>query len=363
MTKKRTKARRTEKSRSQTDAKLPFLEHFKELKRRLTFVAVSITAIGTATYFVQQQVVEFLLRPAAGQKLIYTSPGGGLDFLFRVCIYTGIVFSIPVIVYQILKYIEPLIGNHATRFALLGSFASGILALAGMTFGYYAGLPATLHFLFHQFTTSQIHPLIAVQSYMKFITMYMFGAALLFQVPLIILFINRIKPLNPSALWRNERWMILCSFILSVLMNPTPNIIDQLMLAGPMILTYQIAIVLVWLVNRPKRSPKVRAMMARDAEIQAERQARLRDARTVWEQAQSIAEHPTTALTSLQQSIAPSIADTGMSVLATDIAASGPVRREATLATVAVPVTPTAPSSRPRKYVDGFGRRAARSVY
>ena len=301
---------------------------------------------GVAAYGVQQHIVSFLLRPAHGQNLIYTSPGGGLDFLFRVCLYTGIICSLPVIIYQFLKYLEPLLGSDSVRFALGGSLVSAILAVAGMTFGYYAGMPATLHFLFHQFTTSQIHPLITAQSYMSFVTMYMFGAALLFQVPLIMIFINRIKPLKPSTLFKHQRWMILVAFVLAVIMNPTPNVVDQLMLAGPMILMYQVGIVIIAILNRPKHSPKVAALRAQDTAAQTERLARLADAGKVWKQAEAIAEHPAAAITALQQKPAP------VTILTAPSAQSSVQPRPA-------------PSNRPRKYIDGFTpvQRPARSAY
>lgn len=280
--------RRAKRLPPKTDRKLPFLAHIIELRRRLTFVAVSICLFGAAAYGVQQYIVGFLLRPAHGQDLIYTSPGGGIDFLFKVCLYTGVVCSLPVIVYQILKYIEPLIGQNSTRFAAKGSVVSALLAAIGMVFGYYAGLPATLHFLFHQFTSAEIHPLITIQSYMSFVTMYMVGAALLFQTPLIMIFINRIKPLPPRTLLRKERWMILCSFVLAVIMNPTPNIIDQLMLAGPMILSYQIGIGMLALINRDRRPKRLAALRAQDVEVQAER---LQKAQQMWRNAEKTSDY------------------------------------------------------------------------
>ncbi len=291
MRQKKKSTKNVQKTLPSADQKLPFLEHIYELKRRLFYVAVSIFVFGSAAYGVQQHIVNFLLRPTKGQSLIYTSPGGGLDFLVRICLYTGVIFSLPIIVYQVLKYIEPLLGHDHVRYALMGSAISAVLAAAGMAFGYYAGMPATLHFLFHQFTTSQIHPMITVQAYMSFVTMYMFGAALLFQVPLLMIFINRIKPLKPSKLLKYERWMILASFVLAIIMNPTPNIIDQLMLAGPMILTYQVGIVIIAVINRSRRGPKpskrpkkIIELLERDDALRAERELRLAGARVTWKE-------------------------------------------------------------------------------
>jgi Tat protein translocase TatC len=193
-------------------------------------------------------------------------------------VYAGIFFSIPVIVYQLLKYIEPLIKKNAMRFILLGSIASGLLALAGMAFGYFFGLPAALGFLLHQFTNEQIQAMLSIQSYLSFVTVYLLGSALLFQFPLILLLINRIKPLKPKKLLGYERWVIVGAFILGGVMNPSPRVVDQLILTIPIILTYQLGIGLIWLANRREQKRPAAAMLKKDAELQAERLMRFREA-------------------------------------------------------------------------------------
>lgn len=410
MTKKTKRARIEAKQLPEPDKKLPFLEHFKELKRRLTFVAVSIGVFATGAYFVQHHIVELLLAPAKGQELIYTTPAGGMNFLIQVCLYTGIVLSLPVIIYQILKYFEPLMGRSSVRFALFGSITSALLAIAGMAFGYFAGLPAVLHFLFHQFSpTSEIQPLIAVQSYMGFVTMYMFGAALLFQVPLVLIFINRIKRLKPRSLFKGERWFILFAFVLAFIMNPTPNVIEQLMLAGPMIIMYQVGIGLIWLINRKqpiapaiadtptptssvpaaatakpsqpaddyfiptrkelreasRRRARYARLLEQDATIQAERMAKLADAKHIWMEASAIAERPVASMVDLADHKPPKI----VAATLTPQLESTPEEQHHHVPTppptqVPVPIPVVSPSpahqraiaARPRHYVDGFSR-------
>ncbi|MET0779425.1 MAG: twin-arginine translocase subunit TatC [Candidatus Saccharimonadales bacterium] len=269
--------------------KLPFIEHLYELRRRLFYVALSVGLWATGAYFVQQHIVAALLKPASSQQFIYTSVGGGIDFLFRVCIYAGIVCSIPVIVFQILKYLEPLIKRDAVRFMALGSMASGVLAIAGMAFGYFVGLPAALHFLLHQFTSDQIHPLLTIQSYMSFVTLYMLGSALLFQLPLLMVLINRIKPLKPKKLLSMERWVILIAFVLGGIMNPSPRVQDQILLAGPMILTYQLGILIIWLSNRGQQRPaKVMSLREKDEQARAQRLAQFHEAQTTLQRKQAV---------------------------------------------------------------------------
>ncbi|SRR6266568_902635 len=278
-----TRARKHKKKPSQnhrlhepSDRALPFIEHVYELRRRLSYIAISVAIFGAAAYGVERHVVSILLRPAHGQQFIYTSPGGGIDFLFRVCLYIGLTASIPIIIYQLLRYIEPLIKKESVHFIAWGSMASGILAIAGILYGYFWGLPAALHFLLHQFVTKQVQPLVTIQSYMSFVMVYMVGSALLFQVPLILLFINRIKPLKPQRLLHYERHVIAGALLIAAVMNPTPNIFALLLLAGPIILMYQAGIGIIWYLQHDTKKPaQVVALLEKDAETQAARTKRI----------------------------------------------------------------------------------------
>lgn len=270
--KKRLAARQEAKA---TDNRRPFIEHVHELRRRLMYIAVSVIAWSCAAYGVEHYIVEALLKPAHDQQFIYTSPGGGINFLFRVCLYVGIALSIPVIVYQILRYIEPLIKKRSTRFIFLSSAVSGFLAIVGMLYGYFWGLPAALNFLLHQFVTKQIQPLVTIQSYMSFVTVYMLGSAMLLQVPLLLICINRIKPMKPQSLFKYERHVIAAAFIIAGLMNPTPNVFALLFIAAPLILMYQVGIAIIWYSNRHlaprKRTTNVVKLIENDLAVQAER--------------------------------------------------------------------------------------------
>jgi sec-independent protein translocase protein TatC len=237
-----------------SESELTFLEHLHELRKRLIYVVASIVIFSTLAYFVQQKIVNFLLRPSHGQQFIYTSPGGGINFLFTICTYVGIALSIPVIIFQILGFFEPLIKGKTRKSIIKFSVFSVILAAIGFFFGYYVGLPSALHFLGSQFTTAQIHALFTLQEYLSFLTIYLVGSMLLFQLPIILLFINQIKPLPPKKLMGAERYVIVAAFIISMLMAPTPNVLDQLIIAGPIIIMFNLSVFIIWVINK-KHSP------------------------------------------------------------------------------------------------------------
>lgn len=339
---------------SNTHAKLPFIEHLVELRRRLFYVALSILLWSGIAYSVEHHIINWLLAPSHGQQFVYTSVGGGIDFLFRVCLYTGIVFSLPVIIYQTLRYVQPLIGKHATRFIMISSLVSAVLAVAGILFGYYLGLPSALKFLLHQFHTADISALITIQSYFSFVVVYLLGSSLLFQVPLVIYLINRIKPLKISTLFKYERWVIVVSLVASAAINPSPRITDLAIIAVPMILSYQIGILIVWYTNKGGRAAKLQALLNKDAAVQAERQERLKTVQYVWDQSEkSVGLAPLPAATEPQAATTAAAARPHKAVVAGQVAVAAQTNSAKTSAAAAGATKPQPAVSR-TKYVDGF---------
>jgi sec-independent protein translocase protein TatC len=249
------------------------------------YVAFAVIIGGGIAYALQNQLLALLLKPAGDQQFIYTSPGGGFTFLFNLAIFTGVAFAIPVIVWQLLRYLQPLMKQGALRFIAWGSVASGALAFVGIAFGYMFGLPASMHFLLGQFSTSNqnVEALITIQSYMSFVLMYLVAAALLFQVPLIMILINRIKPLRPGGLMKFQRWFILIAFVLGAVISPSPDIQNQAMLSVPMIIMYQLGIIIVWISNRKlRKAERVRALLEKDEAARQARRSQFQQAQETW---------------------------------------------------------------------------------
>ncbi len=120
-----------------------------------------------------------------------------------------------------------------------------------MLFAYFVSMPAALHFLANV-DSKNLKALITVNEYLNFVAAYLGGFALLFQLPLIMLFINRIKPQKPSTLMGKQRWVILFSFIIAAILTPTPDPFNQFIMAAPVILLYQFSVILIWFINRKK---------------------------------------------------------------------------------------------------------------
>lgn len=232
----------------------PFIDHVRELQVRLTWIVVFLALTSIVAYNFHQKLLDLIQQPL-GQTLYYTSPTGGFSFLFKLCLTIGFVLALPVITYHLFKFMSPLIQhfNRATIVAyLVWSFD---LALAGVMFAYFISLPAALHFL-AKFGGDTIQSIITADEYFSFALAYIAGFALLFQLPLLVILMNRIKPMTPLKMMSYQRYVILFSFILAAILTPTPDPFNQALMALPIVVLYQFSIVIIMFVNRKRRSKK-----------------------------------------------------------------------------------------------------------
>lgn len=232
----------------QQDSRIPFHQHIAELRSRIfksTLALVITSGIGFAIY---KPLLDILIKPL-NEKLYFTSPVGAFNATIKVSVIFGIIVALPYILMQLFKFITPAVSSKIRGFTAKILFWSIILAVLGVCFGYYLVLPRSLFFLTNIYIEG-IQPLIGVGEYLNFVTNYLLTFAIIFQLPLIILFINKIKPQKPTNMFRYERHVIAGSLILGVLLTPSLDPMVQLVIALPLIFLYQFSILLVWISNR-----------------------------------------------------------------------------------------------------------------
>lgn len=229
-----------------------FIDHVAELRSRLFWILLSISTGSVIGYWYRNVFVSFLLQPLH-KPVFYTSPTGGFEFLFTVCLFFGVLVSIPVILYHTVQFIQPVIPQKARVSLVRLVSLSFLLMVGGVSFAYFVSLPTALHF-FNQFASVQVQSLISTNEYFSFISNYLLGFGIIFQLPLILLLTNAVVSLSLSWLVKQERLVIVFSFILGALLTPDP--LNQAIMAVPLIVLYQVSILSIWLVNRKKTNAK-----------------------------------------------------------------------------------------------------------
>lgn len=220
------------------------LDHIRELQRRLLISFVALVLSGTLIYFFYTPILNFLRSPL-NAPLFYSTPAGSFSFVMKICFMGALAIAIPVIVFNLIMFIRPAFSKAVpVRRVVATSAFSAILAFTGAAFGFYYILPGALHF-FAGFQVSGLSALISADSYLGFVTNVIITFILVFQIPLLIGFIDRIKPLDPKKLIKNEKWVVLGSLIIAVLVPFAFDLVTTLLIALPIVILYNLSILII----------------------------------------------------------------------------------------------------------------------
>jgi len=248
---KTTKKKPSHKSASEQKIS-SFSDHIGELRRRIFIVALLFVIASGLAYNYNDFFVKLIMQPLNGEKLIYLTPGGGFNFIFQISLYVGLLVAAPVLMHQLYGFIKPALPSRARRSAVKVVSAAFLLMICGVCFGYFIAIPSALKFL-STFAGADVIPNLTADSYLGFFLAYIAGLGVLFELPLLLLFIHWIHPMTPKGLLKTERFVVLFAFIIAALITPTPDVFNQSMIAVPLILIYQGGVITVWLAIRRER--------------------------------------------------------------------------------------------------------------
>lgn len=235
-----------------------FSDHIGELRRRIFFVLLAFIGASSFAYHYREDLMHIIIQPLAGEKLVYLTPGGGFNFIFQISLYTGLIAAAPVFIYQLYEFIRPALPTKAQRSAIIVVLVAFLLMTAGVVFGYFVAIPSALHFL-SAFAGETVAPNLTADSYLSFFLAYVAGLGVLFELPLLLLFLHWIHPMTPGSLLKSERFVVLFAFIAAALITPTPDVMNQAMIAVPLIAIYQLGVIVVLIAIRRERKQQSKA--------------------------------------------------------------------------------------------------------
>lgn len=229
------------------DKKLTFIEHLEELRARLIKSLVFIIIVAGILYNLADRILAYLVSPIGG-TLVFIAPEEAFVTNIKVALFGGLFFSSPFVLYQIWQFVSAGLKRDERRYASLFGFSSFILFIIGICFGYFVIVPIGLTFLLG-FSNEFLVPMISVGKYVSFVGGLMFAFGVVFQLPLVVLFLTKIGAVTPQFLSRNRRYAIVFIFIAGALLTP-PDVITQCLMAVPLILLYELGIIFSKLTHR-----------------------------------------------------------------------------------------------------------------
>lgn len=235
--------------------KQPFLSHLAELRKRLITSAIAVGIGFGISYVFSERLFRILISPLKanmpeGDRLIFTNLPEMFFAYIKTAFITGIFLSAPVIFYQLWLFIAPGLYQREKRFAIPFVLFSSILFVGGALFGYFVVFPFGFRF-FLGFANEYIQALPSVKQYFSFSIKLLFAFGIVFELPVVVFFLAKMGVVTATLMRKKRKYAILLTFVTAAILTP-PDVITQCMMAGPLIVLYELSIIIASIAGREK---------------------------------------------------------------------------------------------------------------
>jgi sec-independent protein translocase protein TatC len=242
------------------DEKLGFTEHLEELRKRLIICLLAVACGFSASYYFADRIFRFLSAPLykelpQGSSFIFTGLTDAFFTYIKLSFFTGICIAIPVILHQTWRFVAP--GLYETEKRYAGPFIALGTAffVTGVAFGYYIVFPVAFKF-FVSYSTDSIKIMPSIKEYLSFSCAFLLAFGAIFEIPIILFFLVRIGIISETVLRKNRKYAFLLAFVVAAILTPTPDVVNQCLMAVPILLLYELSLIMMKLLPVKKPEPE-----------------------------------------------------------------------------------------------------------
>ncbi len=232
---------------------MSMLDHLEELRRALLHSLVAAVLAMVVAWFWSRPLLDFLVRPILGaaEGIYFTAPLEAFLTRMKLAAILGLFAVLPYILYKIYGFILPGLYRRERRFLtpLLAS-STGLFYL-GVVFAFLLVVPQVVRIMLG-FGTEAMQPLIGIGPYFSFVSRICLAFGLIFELPLVVLFLSLIGLVDPGMLLRGWRYALVVIFTFSAVLTP-PDPISQVLMATPVSLLYILSVLVALAVTRSRR--------------------------------------------------------------------------------------------------------------
>jgi sec-independent protein translocase protein TatC len=244
------------------DDRMTLTEHLAELRMRIIRSALAVTIGAIVTLAFYDPVLRFLTRPYRNlcdrrgpefcdPSLFTLDPVEGFSTRLRVATYGGIILAMPVLLWQIWRFVVPALHAKEKRYAVPFVLSSLVLFAAGGFLAYFT-LDKALEWLI-SWSGENVGQVYQVSKYLRFVGLMVLAFGIGFEFPVLLVFLQLVGVLSPATLLKGWRYAILVIFLIAAIITPSGDPVSMLLLAIPMSLLYLTSVGIGWLFERRRR--------------------------------------------------------------------------------------------------------------
>ncbi len=227
---------------------LPFSEHIEELRQRIFLLFWVISGLSCVAFVEVKNLVKILELPISNVKFFQVAPGEYFISTIKISFYTGLLFSSPFIIGQLILFLLPGLTKKETKIILPLLIGSLFLFVLGLSFSYYTLIPAALNF-FLNYSEEVLEPLWSFDQYFEFILVLFYSTGLAFQIPILQILIGLLNIVSAQQMFGAWRYIILMSTILGAILTPSTDPFTQLLLSIAILMLYFTGLVILFLLK------------------------------------------------------------------------------------------------------------------
>src|SRR6266516_2025777 len=238
---------------------ISILAHLEDFRKRIVRALLAIAGGALVGFVLIDRIVTFVLGPTrralpVGAKLIYTQPGEAFGLYIQIALIAGVVFAMPLIMYQLWRLIAPLVPPSARRFAIPFVGFTTVGFVAGAAFTHYIAFPYMMAF-FGTFNAPDLRFMPRLDDVFGLYTKMVLGMAVVFQMPTVVFFLAKGGLITPGFLWRSFKYAFLLIFVAAAVITPTGDMVTQTIFAAPMVALYLLSIGIAWVFGKARIVP------------------------------------------------------------------------------------------------------------
>lgn len=243
---------------------MTLLGHINELRKRLLVCVIALVITTLVSFAFSQKIAGFLAEPIGGlQAMASIDITENMSAFMKISLLSGVIMALPIILYQVLAFIMPGLNVNERAWIWIAVPSATIFFIAGVAFAYFVMLPAALPFLinFMGITTSP-----RPKTYFGFVGNLMFWVGVIFEMPLLMYILARLKIVSAKSLVKQWRIALVVSAVVAALITPTADPVNMGLMMLPLFVLYLISILFAVFARR-NENPKVKKVMSKRKKI------------------------------------------------------------------------------------------------